>query len=341
LFRFFQHLCSIVVFLFPCSTTLVGAAAVSDWDFYTSDRDCLIMTTEKKKGNLSYPSTFFISYNSASNSLGAGVQNYEWLLKKRDTTVYFSIDSKENKSIDVSLVNNLMIVKKSDFLKKLEQPFRDGVVTKLLNSKRKAIAQFSLMGFTATFEDFKACVSRNKPKTAKTFNTNSKQNKSSSNVNQQTNETLKLFLKAAILFAIAKGDIPVSGFSDDAGGVSYKRSRSGVLGSDGSSWKSDGRSITNSNGLSWRYGSSSSSGLSSSSGCTSDLSCGVGSKCVKEPYDYRGVCMKSVDRYGIQKLTMPSSDGIGPRYNDGGCRFLTDCPIGFKCDRNYKVCVNR
>lgn len=319
----------------------MSAAAVSDWDFYTSDRDCLIMTTENKKGNLSYPSTLFISYNGASNSLGAGVQNYEWLLKKRDTTVYFSIDSQKSKSIDVSLVNNLMIVKKRDFLKKLEKPFMSGVVAKLMNSRREAVAQFSLLGFTATFENFKACVSRNKPKTAKNLNTNSKQKKSSTNGNRQTNETLELFLKAAILFAIAKGDIPVSGFSDDAGGVTYKRSRSGIRGSDGSSWKSDGLSITNSNGLSWRYGSSSSSGLSSSSGCTSDFSCGIGSKCVKEPYDYKGVCMKSVDRYGIQKFTMPSSDSIGLRDNDSGCRFLTDCPIGFECDTNYKVCVKR
>ena len=88
-------------------------------------------------------------------------------------------------------------------------------------------------------------------------------------------------------------------------------------------------------------GSPSSSGLSSSSGCTSDFSCGIGSKCVKEPYDYKGVCMKSVDRYGIQKFTMPSSDSIGLRDNDSGCRFLTDCPIGFECDTNYKVCVKR
>lgn len=312
----------------------------SAWDFYTSDRDCLLMTTEVKKGNLSYPSTLFISYNGGSNSLGAGVQNYEWFLKQRDSRVYFNVDSKKYNDFSVSLKNNLMIVDNKDFIKLYEQPFKRGSLAKLMNSRGQSVASFSLMGFTAAYRDFTSCVSRNKPK-ASTSTNNKGSSKRTLNNKQQVNDTLELFLKAAILFAIAKGDIPVSGFDDDVGGISYKRSRGGVIGSDGSEWTSNGSSISSSRGQTWERGYSSNRGLNSSSGCTSDFSCGVGSKCVKEPYKSRGVCMQSVDRYGTRQFTMPSSRSVGPRMGNSGCSFLTDCPIGFSCDRKYKVCVKR
>ena len=76
--------------------------------------------------------------------------------------------------------------------------------------------------------------------------------------------------------------------------------------------------------------------------CTSDYNCGVGYKCVKAPLKSRGVCMKSVDEHGLQQYNLPDSNSIGPNLDlDGECTFDTDCPIGFKCDPNYKTCIKK
>ena len=79
--------------------------------------------------------------------------------------------------------------------------------------------------------------------------------------------------------------------------------------------------------------------VSAWSGCFSDFDCGIGYKCVKEPYSSNGVCMKSVNEFGIQQYNSPSPNSIYPRYGGDSCNFDTDCPIGFRCDRTYKVCV--
>ena len=76
--------------------------------------------------------------------------------------------------------------------------------------------------------------------------------------------------------------------------------------------------------------------------CSSDFDCGMGTSCVKKAFQSNGVCMKNVDEYGTPQYNIPSTDSIGPNMDsDGQCTFSTDCPIGFKCDRNYKVCVKR
>ena len=76
--------------------------------------------------------------------------------------------------------------------------------------------------------------------------------------------------------------------------------------------------------------------------CSSDFDCGIGHSCVKKAYSSEGVCMKNVDEYGTPQYNMPSLDSIGPNMNsDGECTFSTDCPIGFRCDSTYKVCVKR
>ena len=75
--------------------------------------------------------------------------------------------------------------------------------------------------------------------------------------------------------------------------------------------------------------------------CSSDFSCGIGAQCVKEPFKSRGVCMKTVDRYGTRTFDLPRTNSVGPRMDSGDCSFNTDCGIGFKCDRRYKVCVKR
>lgn len=78
-----------------------------------------------------------------------------------------------------------------------------------------------------------------------------------------------------------------------------------------------------------------------SKGCTSDYSCGVGYACVKEPYKTRGECMRTVDEYGVQTFEMPRDSSLGPKMSGDGCTFVTDCPIGFRCDRELEVCVRR
>ncbi len=76
--------------------------------------------------------------------------------------------------------------------------------------------------------------------------------------------------------------------------------------------------------------------------CTSDYNCGVGYKCVKAPLKSRGVCMKSVDEFGVKQFNLPDSNSVGPNLDlDGQCTFDTDCPIGFKCDPKYKACVKK
>ena len=49
--------------------------------------------------------------------------------------------------------------------------------------------------------------------------------------------------------------------------------------------------------------------------------------------------MKEVDSFGTPTYRMPKSSSIGIGSADGDCDFNLDCPIGFKCDRKYKVCV--
>lgn len=80
----------------------------------------------------------------------------------------------------------------------------------------------------------------------------------------------------------------------------------------------------------------------SEEGCTSDFSCGIGNKCVKAPLKSSGICMKSVDEYGLKQYNLPDADSVGPNIDlDGQCTFNTDCPIGFRCDHKYKACIKR
>jgi hypothetical protein len=76
--------------------------------------------------------------------------------------------------------------------------------------------------------------------------------------------------------------------------------------------------------------------------CYSDFGCGIGSKCVKAPLQSQGVCMQTVDDYGTRTYDMPKLKSIEPNMNiDGECQFNTDCPIGFECNKTYKVCVKK
>ena len=74
-------------------------------------------------------------------------------------------------------------------------------------------------------------------------------------------------------------------------------------------------------------------------GCSSDFSCSFGEVCVKAPYKMRGQCMKAVNEYGVKTYQRPRTGSIYSGDSQGQCRFNTDCPIGFKCDRSLKACV--
>ena len=73
--------------------------------------------------------------------------------------------------------------------------------------------------------------------------------------------------------------------------------------------------------------------------CSSDFSCGFGEQCVKAPYKMRGQCMKTVNEYGVKTYQRPRTGSVYSGDSQGQCRFNTDCPIGFKCDRSLKACV--
>ena len=85
----------------------------------------------------------------------------------------------------------------------------------------------------------------------------------------------------------------------------------------------------------------SSSNSYSSSSCSSDYSCSFGYKCIKAKYSSTGKCMKPVDKYGMSSATSSNKGNLGINYDDGDCSYSTDCPIGFRCDRKYKVCVKK
>lgn len=72
--------------------------------------------------------------------------------------------------------------------------------------------------------------------------------------------------------------------------------------------------------------------------CVSDYSCGVGYRCVKQPFSNQGTCMQAVDQYGLPTYNLPDPNSLTIP-TQGQCEFSTDCPIGFRCDTTLKVCV--
>jgi len=78
----------------------------------------------------------------------------------------------------------------------------------------------------------------------------------------------------------------------------------------------------------------------STGGCTSDFNCSVGQKCVKDYYSSSGVCMKSVNEYGIQTFDAPDTKSIGVNM-EKGCLVHTDCPVGFRCAYSSGACIKK
>lgn len=79
-------------------------------------------------------------------------------------------------------------------------------------------------------------------------------------------------------------------------------------------------------------------GSTASDSCSSDFSCGVGKACVKPMFQSSGVCLATVDAYGVKQYNGPSSNSIGVRTKEI-CTVNTDCAVGFRCDAVLKACV--
>ena len=78
---------------------------------------------------------------------------------------------------------------------------------------------------------------------------------------------------------------------------------------------------------------------SSAKSCSSDYSCGIGKLCVKKPYASSGICMTSVNEYGIKTYPNKSTDSIYMGTTNKSCQYITDCPVSFTCDKTYNVCI--
>lgn len=78
--------------------------------------------------------------------------------------------------------------------------------------------------------------------------------------------------------------------------------------------------------------------LISSKYCSSDFDCSYGQACAKAPYSSVGMCMAAVGSYGAPSVNGPSMDSIGVRTGEM-CVGAGDCPAGFRCDFDLKMCV--
>jgi hypothetical protein len=75
--------------------------------------------------------------------------------------------------------------------------------------------------------------------------------------------------------------------------------------------------------------------------CSSDYSCGeMGLVCVKPNYSSEGVCMRSVNNFGVQQYDLPRTNSVLPKFpRRTDCHFDLDCPIGFRCDLSSGACL--
>jgi len=267
----------------------VFAGSNQDWSIYSSDGDCLLMTTERKKGNLSYPSTLFLYYDKSANSIGAAIQNFEWLLTERKSSVAFVTNRGSPLQYNVKLSNNLMLINDRSFITEIENDFKRDTSVRLNNSKGRNVSEFSLMGFTKSYEAFKQCVILSKPK-VRNYTAKAKKSTKSYELNASAKETLGFFIKAAVLFAIANGDLappsiggskfdikvpdlvgPNDVYRSDrntgyrgsitndapeiiggASGTTYRKIGNTVRSSDGETWRRIGGTVRSSSGTTYR-----------------------------------------------------------------------------------------
>jgi hypothetical protein len=74
--------------------------------------------------------------------------------------------------------------------------------------------------------------------------------------------------------------------------------------------------------------------------CSSDFSCGMGFRCVKDNFASAGFCARAVNEFGLQTFELPDMNSVLLKLpSDSDCKFVTDCPIGFRCDVSSGVCL--
>lgn len=75
------------------------------------------------------------------------------------------------------------------------------------------------------------------------------------------------------------------------------------------------------------------------SACSSDFDCDVGSACLKKTTSIAGICTRTVNQWGNQVLTHPNPRSVRVGGAVNRCTSFQQCPIGFTCNLDYKVCV--
>ncbi len=72
--------------------------------------------------------------------------------------------------------------------------------------------------------------------------------------------------------------------------------------------------------------------------CFANYECDVGSRCIKQPNQRSGFCMKVGDS---PKPGSPASPNSDPLLKPQRCTIDLDCAIGFVCDKTYQLCIKR
>lgn len=74
--------------------------------------------------------------------------------------------------------------------------------------------------------------------------------------------------------------------------------------------------------------------------CSSDLDCGIGWLCTKPNYSAVGVCLRSVNEFGVPQYDVPRSESILLKVpSPVDCRTSFECPVGFACNQASGMCL--
>ena len=289
----------------------------SDWTILESQKNnCSIGTLEKINGNLKYPSLFQLAFSKNQRNVFAVIQNLEWDLKTRETTLYFEFNDKIQ-SVPAILSKDMALLRGADFLTILRKDFKKGLSVNMLNSKKNRIAKFSLAGFTNALENFSDCAGISFATILPESSTNNKNISSSKekpSVASSNRLNIGVLLKKILLLgtaaACATNDGCLSGIA------------TAISGKDPYDYNLKGSNTSR----------SSSSSASSDKQCSYDFDCDYGEKCIKNGYG-KNMCVE----FRNAKGAVVSSGDRNPQQ----CSRNNDCPSGYKCDWEYKICLKR
>jgi len=352
---------------------LPNIATSSDWTVLVKTNDlCSVGTVEKKDGNLEYPSVFQLTFSHEYKSIFATIQNLGWGLDTRKTDLIFEFNNKSVWKTPALLSNDRVMLQGADFYNDLIKNFKSERTVKMLNSQKQQIAEFSLIGFTNSLTALSECAGvdlanfkKNQAKVNKLLVQNSDLKKVFGRLSvlekkqmqyalkklgyyrgavdgiwgKNTNVALSNFISSeqveptnALFVLTEKVTVPNSFAVARKPTPKKKPSSSGcrsilsiLTGIDELCIDSPHNSTSNRPSIGWDNDPSPSFGSSNS--CISDVSCAYGSTCVKRP-GKGGQCMKK-----------PRNSG--KNFEPTSCTLNTQCGMGYKCDRTYKVCVQR